>query len=42
MRVTTCKQKDFLIELKLNGFWGDFLLYLDLEIFIGVRENEVK
>ena len=26
--------KDFLIESKLNGFWGILLLLLDLEIFI--------
>ena len=42
MPVTTCNQKDFLIESKLNGFLFFFLLYLDLEIFIGVREDEVK
>ena len=42
MPVTTCIQKDFLIESKLNGFWGVFLLYLDLEIFIGVRIDDVK
>ena len=35
MAVTMCTQKEFLIESKLNGFWGVFLLHLDLEIFIG-------
>ena len=33
MPLTTCNQKEFLIESKLNGFF--FLLHLDLEIFIG-------
>ena len=42
MPLTKCNQKDFLIESKLNGFWGVFLLHLDLEIFIGEREDEVK
>ena len=27
---------------ELNGFWGIFLLHLDLEIFIGERGDEVK
>ena len=35
MPLTTCIQKEFLIESKLNGILGDFLLHLDLEIFIG-------
>ena len=35
MSLTMCNQKDFVIESKLNGFWGVFLLHLDLEIFIG-------
>ena len=35
MPLTTGNQKEFLIESKLIGFWGDFLLHLDLEIFIG-------
>ena len=34
MPLTTCNQKEILIESKLNGFWGVFLLHLDLEIFI--------
>ena len=44
MPLTTCNQKEVLIESKLNGFFGGFLLYLDLEIFIGERErgDEVK
>ena len=42
MPLTTCNQMEFLIELKLNGFLGGFLLHLDLEIFIGVRGDEVK
>ena len=28
MLLTTCNQKEFLIESKLNGFWWDFLLDL--------------
>ena len=35
MPLTTCTQKEFLIESKLNGFWGVFLLHLHLEFFIG-------
>ena len=35
MPLTTCNQKGFWIESKLNGFFGGFLLHLDLEIFIG-------
>ena len=42
MSLTTCNQKEFLIESKLNGFWGVFLLHLDLEIFKGDRGDEVK
>ena len=42
MLMTTCNQKEFLIESKLNGFLGVFLLHLDLEIFIGERGGEVK
>ena len=34
MPLSTCSQKDFLIESKLNGFMGVLLLLLDLEIFI--------
>ena len=34
MPVSICTQKEFLIESKLNGFWGVLLLLLDLEIFI--------
>ena len=42
MPLSTCTQKEFLIESKLNGFLGVFLLHLDLGIFIGEREDEVK
>ena len=35
MPLTMCNKKDFLIESKLNGFLGGFLLHLDLKIFIG-------
>ena len=42
MPLSMCNQKKFLIELKLNGFFGVFLLHLDLEIFIGERGDEVK
>ena len=42
MPLTTCNQKKFLIEPKLNGFFGFFLLHLDLEIFIGEGGDEVK
>ena len=42
MALSTCNQKEFLIESKLNGFCGVFLLHLDLEIFIGERGDEVK
>ena len=38
MPLTTCNQKEFLIESKLNRFFVFFLLHLDLEIFIGERE----
>ena len=34
MPLSTCNQKEFLIESKLNGFVGVLLLLLDLEIFI--------
>ena len=34
MPLSTCNQKDFLIESKLNGFLGVLLLLLVLEIFI--------
>ena len=42
MPLTTCNQKELLIELKLNGFLVFFLLHLDLEIFVGERGDEVK
>ena len=43
MPLTTCNQKEFLIESKLNGFWEGFLLHLvGLEIFLGERGDEVK
>ena len=44
MPLTTCNQKKFLIESKLNGVWGGVFCYiwLDLEIFIGERGDEVK
>ena len=42
MPLTTCNQKEFLIESKLDGFWRVFLLHLDLEIFIGEGGDEVK
>ena len=32
MPLTTCNQKEFLIESKLNGFWGVLLLLLDLAV----------
>ena len=35
MPSTTCIQKEFLIESKLNEFLGGFLLHLGLEFFIG-------
>ena len=35
MPLTTCNQKEFLSESKLNVFFGVFLLHLGLEIFIG-------
>ena len=35
MLLSTCNQKEFVIESKLNGFLEVFLLYLDLQIFIG-------
>ena len=41
MPLTTCNQMEFLIESKLNGFLCDFLLHLDLKIFIG-EGDEVK
>ena len=37
MPLTTCNQKEFLIESELNGFLGVFLLHVDLEIFIEGR-----
>ena len=42
MLLTTYNQKEFLIESKLKGFWGVFLLHLDLQIFIGEGGDEVK
>ena len=42
MPVTLGTQKEFLIESKLNGYFGVLLLHLDLEIFIGERGDEVK
>ena len=43
MPLTMCSQKEFLIESKLNGFFGGgFLLHWDLEMFIGERGNEVS
>ena len=42
MPLTTCNQKEFLIDSKLNGFFCFFLLHWDLEIFIGERGDEVK
>ena len=42
MSLTTCNQKEILIESKLNGFFVVFLLHLDLEIFMGERGDEVK
>ena len=42
MPLTTCNQNTFLIKSKLNGFFGVFLLQFDLEIFIGVRGDEIK
>ena len=43
MPLTVCNQKEFLIESKLNEFWGVFCyIWLDLEIFIGERRDEVK
>ena len=42
MPLSTCNQNEFLIESKLNGFWGGFLLHLDLEIFIGEMGDDVK
>ena len=39
---STCNQKGFLIESKLNGFLWGFLLHLDLEIFIGERGDKVN
>ena len=34
MPLSTCSEKDFLIESKLNGFLGVLLLLLNLKIFI--------
>ena len=43
MPLTTCNQKEFLIELKLNGFLGGFLSHLvGLGNFHGERGDEVK
>ena len=43
MPLITCNQREFLIESKLNGFLGGFLLHLvGLKIFIGERGDEVK
>ena len=36
-----CNQKEFLIESKLNGFFGFLLLHLALEIFMGERGDVV-
>ena len=35
MSLTTCSQKEIVIESKLNGFLCFFLLHLYLEIFVG-------
>ena len=32
MPVSVCTQKEFLIESKLNGFWGVLLVLLDLAV----------
>ena len=43
MPLTTCNQKEFLIESKLNGFLGVFCyIWLDLENLIEERGDEVK
>ena len=42
MPLTTCNQRNFLIESKLNRFFLVFLLHFDLEIFIGERGDEAK
>ena len=42
MPLTLGTQEEFLIERKLNGLFGVFLLHLDLETFIGERGDEVK
>ena len=34
MPLSTCNQKEFFIESKLNEFWGVLLLLLDFEMFI--------
>ena len=41
MPLTTCNQKEFLIEL-IKWILGGFLLHLVLEIFVGERGDEVK
>ena len=33
MPLSTCNQKEFLIESKLNGFWGVLLLLWDSRNF---------
>ena len=34
MPLTTCSQKKFLIESRLNGFWEVLLLLLDLAVLL--------
>ena len=41
MPLATCNQNEFLIEPKLNGFWGVFC-YIWLDFFLGERGDEVK
>ena len=36
MTLSTCNQKDFLIESKLDGFWGVLLLLFLLRIYMCV------
>ena len=42
MPVSIFTQKEFLIESKLNGFFGVLLFLLDLEIFIYGRWSKVN